>query len=185
MDSDEEAKSSTIIHATFKLLFNSLFKKHMNTLQYHGASSRASMERRASSDRRPLHGETEFVVFLTVLRRGLNQKDLAFRLGVSQPSISRLWNTWRHLTNRQLVQVPIWQTRDYVRQRLPSVFEEHFPDTRAIFDCTDFCIEIPSSFRAQNDTFSQCKNHNTAKGIVFVAPHGSVIFASAPYVGRL
>ena len=44
---------------------------------------------------------------------------------------------------------------------------------------------MPSSFRAQSETFSQYKHHNTAKALVVVAPYGSVLFASKLYGGRV
>ena len=34
------------------------------------------------------------------------------------------------------------------------------------------------------DTFSSYKHHNTAKGLIAIAPHGAVVFASALYGGR-
>ena len=40
---------------------------------------------------------------------------------------------------------------------------------------------MPSSFRAQSETYSSHKSHNTAKGLVGVAPSGMVTFISCLY----
>ena len=50
-----------------------------------------------------------------------------------------------------------------------------------IIDCTDIFIEKPSCFRAQSDTYSSYKSHNTAKGLVDISPNGAVTFVSELY----
>ena len=45
-------------------------------------------------------------------------------------------------------------------------------------------IEKPSSFRAQSETFSHYKHHNTAKSLLAIAPHGEVTFTLPLYGGR-
>ena len=57
---------------------------------------------------------------------------------------------------------------------MPTCFKEHYPNTRVIFDCTEIFIQMPSSFRAQSQTYSSYKSHNTAKGLIGIAPNGFV-----------
>ena len=62
--------------------------------------------------------------------------------------------------------------------------QEAWPTTRVILDCTELFIEMPTSARAQGSTFSNYKHHNTAKGLVDIAPNGMVIFVSDLYTGK-
>ena len=59
-----------------------------------------------------------------------------------------------------------------------------YPATRVIIDRTETFTEIPTSYRSQSATFSSYKHHNTAKGLVGIAPSGAVTFVSDLYAGR-
>ena len=52
---------------------------------------------------------------------------------------------------------------------MPACFKANYPATRIIIDCTELFIEMPSSFRAQSQTYSSYKSHNTAKGLAGIA----------------
>ena len=67
---------------------------------------------------------------------------------------------------------------------LPS-FKESYSSTRVILDCNEIFIEVPSSTRAQSDTYSSYNHHNTAKGLIGISPYGSVSFASELYGSRI
>ena len=54
-----------------------------------------------------------------------------------------------------------------------------------ILDCTEIFIQMPSSFRAQSQTYSSYKNHNTAKGLIGIAPNVFVSFISNLYGGHI
>ncbi|XP_031555024.1 uncharacterized protein LOC116291930, partial [Actinia tenebrosa] len=57
-------------------------------------------------------------------------------------------------------------------------------DFMIILDCTELFIQKPSCFRAQSETYSTYKSHNTAKGLVGIAPFGAVTFVSDVYGGH-
>ncbi len=44
---------------------------------------------------------------------------------------------------------------------------------------------MPSSFRAQSETYSTCKSHNTAKGLIGIIPNGFVSYISSLYGGHI
>ena len=67
---------------------------------------------------------------------------------------------------------------------MPECFCEKYPLTGVIIDCTEIFIEKPSCFRAQSGTYSSYKSHNTAKGLIGIAPHGAVTFVSKLYGGH-
>ena len=64
---------------------------------------------------------------------------------------------------------------------MPACFKDHYPDTSVILDCTAIFIQMPSSFRAQSQTYSSYKSHNTAKGLIGIAPNGFVSLISNLY----
>ena len=43
-----------------------------------------------------------------------------------------------------------------------------------ILDCTEIFVQMPSSFRAQLQTYSSYKSHNTANALIGIAPNGFV-----------
>jgi hypothetical protein len=67
---------------------------------------------------------------------------------------------------------------------MPISFRTDYPDTRVIIDCTEIFIEQPSASVCQRETFSSYKHHNTAKGLVGIAPSGQITFISSLYAGR-
>ena len=62
---------------------------------------------------------------------------------------------------------------------MPACFKANYPATPNIIDCTEeLFIEMSPSFRAQSQTYSSYKSHNTAKGLVGIPPSGIVTFIS-------
>lgn len=86
--------------------------------------------------------------------------------------------TWVGLLFSRLNQLAIWGTRETVNQTVPESFKYDYPYTRIILDCTEIFIEKPSCFRVQAETHSTYKSHNTAKGLVGIAPNRGVTFIS-------
>ena len=52
-----------------------------------------------------------------------------------------------------------------------------------LIDCTKLFVEMPSSFRAQSQMYLSYKSHNTAKGLVAIAPIGIMTLISCLYGG--
>ncbi len=67
---------------------------------------------------------------------------------------------------------------------MPECFQKLYPETRVILDCTEIVIEMPTSHPSQSATFYNYKHHNTAKGLIGIAPSGAVTFVSNLYAGR-
>eukprot|EP00118_Oscarella_pearsei_P008185 m.41372 g.41372 ORF g.41372 m.41372 type:complete len:222 (+) comp33148_c0_seq1:733-1398(+) len=97
---------------------------------------------------------------------------------------SRIWRSWIMLMYDRLRQLPIWPTKETVTAKMAEGFKELYPTTRVIIDCTHVFIETLSGTRAQSETYSCYKHHNSAKGLIGIYPHGSVSFVSELYGGR-
>ena len=68
---------------------------------------------------------------------------------------------------------------------MPKQFQDMYPSTRVIIDCTELYVETPSSLNIQSATYSSYKHHNTFKGLVGISPTGACIYASHLYTGGI
>ncbi|XP_068742273.1 uncharacterized protein [Montipora capricornis] len=66
---------------------------------------------------------------------------------------------------------------------MPKVFQQKYPLTKVILDCTELFIEKQSYLHAQSDTYSTYKSHNAAKGLA-IAPNGALTVVSDLYRGH-
>ncbi|XP_057299245.1 uncharacterized protein LOC130629884 [Hydractinia symbiolongicarpus] len=123
-------------------------------------------------------------MILVRIRCGLLLEDMAVRFNMSTSHISRILITWTDFLHSQFRMLPIWASKETVQNRMPKCFQKSYPNTRVILDCTEVFVEMPTSYRTQSSTFSNYKHHNTAKGLVGIAPDGSVTFVSDLYGGR-
>jgi len=127
-------------------------------------------------------------LFMTLLklRRGLSFNDLALRYGVDASTVSNIFRTWllalhEVIFKRLMKKVP---SRLQNQKHLPSEFEKNYENTRMVIDCTEISAARPSLIKRQNELFSPYKHRITLKGLVGIAPHGVVTFASKLYPGR-
>lgn len=159
-----------------------------NKLVYWGSNtnmeSKTSEEINKRGRSRTLNSEEEFFLVLVRLRCAFPLEDLAIRCNMSTSHISRIIITWIDFLHSQFRMLTIWATKKTVQDTMPNCFKKEYPSTRVILDCTEIFIEMPTSYRSQSATFSSYKHHNTAKGLVGIAPNGAVTFVSDLYAGR-
>ncbi|CAH3191352.1 unnamed protein product [Porites evermanni] len=119
--------------------------------------------------KRFLEPDDELFLTLCRLRVNMPEKVLADNYNISVSEVSRIFATWLDLLFSRLIQLPVWATRRTVEETKPEVFQQKYQHTRVVLDCTELFIEKPSCFRAQSETYSSYKSHNTAKGLVAIA----------------
>ena len=78
-----------------------------------------------------------------------------------------------------------WPSREQVKKYMPLSFRKHYPNTRAIIDCTEFFLQRPRSPTAQAATYSSYKSKNTAKCLLAISPSGNITFVSKLYGGNV
>ena len=113
----------------------------------------------------------EFWLFLTRVRLGLFECDLAFTFNISLSTVSDIVNTWSNYLFVILGSLPIWPSIDVIKQHLPKVFEGRFANVRCIIDCTEIKCEKPQDLQKQSKLYSEYKSHNTFKGLVGISPN--------------
>ena len=134
--------------------------------------------------KRFLEPDDKRLLTLCRLRVNIPETVLVGNYNISVSEVSTSFATWLELLFSRLIQLPVWATRRTVEETMPEVFRQKYPLTRVVLDCTELFIEKPSCFRAQSETYSSYKSHNTAKGLVAIAPNGALTFVSDLYGGH-
>lgn len=118
-----------------------------------------------------MHITDQLMLVLMRFRLNLLEQDLAYRFGTSLSSVSRICVFWTDFLAAYLEQAPHWPNRKSINHFMPQVFEEIYPNTRVILDCTE---KTPSDYAMQSATYSAYKSHNTAKGLIGMSPNSMV-----------
>ena len=134
---------------------------------------------------RILHPKEELFITLCRRRQGFPEEHLAHLYGVSQSTISRIIVTWVNFLYLKLKDVPMWPSRELVDKYMPEQFNEKFPSTRVIIDCTEIKCQMPSSLLLNSELFSSYKNNSTLTCLVGITPGGAMSFVSQLYTGHI
>ena len=91
---------------------------------------------------------------LMKLRLNLFDKDLAYRFGVSQSSVSRYFAKWIDIMFVRLQPLVKWPSREELQLTIymPVVFRKEFNRCVAIIDCFEVFCERPKSLKARAQT---------------------------------
>ena len=127
----------------------------------------------------------QFFMFLTRIRQGLREEDLAVRFNVSQSTVSRIILTWTNFLYFMLGSLPIWPDKETTEENMPESFQKTYPNTRVILDCTEIKVQAPSSKVLNSEFYSNYKSVTTFKGLIGISPWGSVSFVSQLYTGSI
>ena len=126
----------------------------------------------------------QFLIVLMKLRLNCRDQDLAYRFGIHQSTVCRIFQRWIRVMHVMLGPLVKWPERDELRKTLPLEFRKHFPGCAVIIDCFEVFCERPSDLMARAQTYSHYKSHNTAKFLIGVAPQGVITFISHAWGGR-
>ena len=137
---------------------------------------------------KPLHSKLdlmdELLITLAKLRRGFENQDLAYRVGIDIKYISITFHRWLDLMYRELKQLIMWPDRIALKYSLPRCFRGKYVNAVCIIDCFEIFIQTPSLLAAQTATYSHYKHHNTVKFLIGITPTGSISFVSQAWGGR-
>ena len=76
-------------------------------------------------------------------------------------------------------------TADQVASTLPHALKQKYPTTYIIIDASEIFLETPTALMLQTSTWSNYKQHNTAKYLVDVTPNGAISSISPTFVGSI
>ena len=124
-------------------------------------------------------------MFLSRMRLGLFERDLAHRFNVSVGTVSDIVITWANYLYLVLGSLPIWPSKDKIKQHLPESFKGRYESVRGILDCTELKCELPKDYQKHSEMYSDYKSHDTFKGLICISPSGWITFVSQLYPGRI
>lgn len=87
----------------------------------------------------------EFFMFMTRLRVGLLEEDLADRFDCTVRTISWKLLTWSNYLYYVLGSIPIWLPRSEIDRLMPPEFKVKYASTRVLVDCTEFVCQIATA----------------------------------------
>ena len=128
--------------------------------------------------------ENQLLLVLSKLRLGLSNRDLSYRMHLSEAAVSTIFHNWIDLMYCEMKQLITWPDHETLRKNLPKIFQGRFSRTICIIDCFEVFIERPCGFHARAATYSNYKKHNTIKVLIAIAPTGCVSFISKAWGGR-
>ncbi|XP_056441490.1 uncharacterized protein LOC130378925 [Gadus chalcogrammus] len=144
-----------------------------------------SFEPISPSPTRRLQLFDEFFLFCCRIAAGLQEKVLADMFQVSVSTVSRVVITWANYLYLLLGSLPIWMSKQQVKNTMPRKFVQYSPDVRVIIDCTEVRCQNPSSLTLQSEVFSSYKNTTTFKALIGIAPCSAVTFVSSLFTGSI
>lgn len=127
----------------------------------------------------------QFLLTLMRLRLDLSGKDLAYRFGVHESTVSRTFVHVLDVLYSRLSPLIIWPDRDALRKTIPMDFRKHCPKCAVIIDCFEIFLERAENVLARAQTYSSYKHHNTVKYLIGITPQGTVSFISDGWGGRV
>ncbi len=127
----------------------------------------------------------EFVFVLMRLKLGLLLEDLSTRFNVSIAVGSKIFQKWLEVMYYRLNFLIKWPSREVIKENMPPLIKQLYPECICIIDCSEIYIEMPSRYEARSITYSNYKKHNTIKFLISITPCGSISFLSQCWGGRV
>ena len=126
-----------------------------------------------------------FTMVLMKQRFHANNADIAFRFGISEATVSRVFLKWIRVMDVRLKFLIMWPERELIQKTMPFCFRPTYGlNVTSIIDCFELFIEKPSNLLAKSCTWSQYKHYNTAKYLISITPQGVISFISNGWGGR-
>ena len=72
--------------------------------------------------------------------------------------------------------LPCWPNHVTIKDTMPAIFKDQYPNTSVILDATEIKVNTPSSLLLQSQTYSNYKSTNTFKARAFIYAYGVVTY---------
>ncbi|KAM9391565.1 uncharacterized protein KZ484_003079 [Pholidichthys leucotaenia] len=137
-----------------------------------------------ATSKQSLKPTQELLLTVMKLRLNLSEEFLGYLFRIHQSTVSRIFHCWIHVMASRLHALILGPEREDLRRSLPVCFRPFSKNCVRIIDCFEVFIECPSDLKAQAQTWSNYKQHNT-KFLISVTPQGSISFVSNAWGGRV
>ena len=78
-----------------------------------------------------------------------------------------------------------WPSREVIKENMPPLFKQLYPECICIIDCSEIYIDMPTRDEARSITYSNYKKHNMIKFLIGITPCGSISFLSQCWGGKV
>lgn len=102
------------------------------------------------------------------LRLNLGIRDLGYRFGVHESTVSRYFNKWLDVLAVKMAVFIKWPDRDELQKTMPMDFRKNFRKSTIIVDCFEIFIERPTSLLVRTQTWLNSKKHNAVKYLIVI-----------------
>ncbi|XP_065639630.1 uncharacterized protein LOC101240994 [Hydra vulgaris] len=96
--------------------------------------------------------EYHLLLILMKIKLGFLNKDLSFRFGFSEPTVTTIFRSWLPIIAENVKFLTVWPEKHVLRRNLPTSFRKKFYNCVAIIDCMEIFIERPFSLHARAQT---------------------------------
>ena len=117
------------------------------------------------------------------IRENSSIEDLSFRFKIFVGYASKFFTTITIFLARELKPLIYWPTPEQTLWYKHPYFSGDFNKVEGIRDCTEQWIQRSSNPKAQNQTYSTYKSHNTVKKLLISTKSGSISYISDEYAG--
>ncbi|XP_050514942.1 uncharacterized protein LOC126890135 [Diabrotica virgifera virgifera] len=143
------------------------------------------LEKMEFSDKIVISKENKLFILLMKLKTGLTFAAMGALFRIHRTTISKIFFSCLQQLAYRTSNFVFWPEQETVRASIPDCFKRNYDDTRAIIDCTEFRIEIPSSLENRVFCYSQYKHGFTFKVLFGITPSGFISFKSDAHGGRI
>ena len=127
----------------------------------------------------------QFTLTLIRMRLVMSGKDLGYRFGMHESTVSRFFLHVVDVLYARLFVLIICPDRATLLKTMPMDFRKHCPKCVVIIDCFEVFVDRAENVLARAQTYSSYKRHKTVKYLIGVTPQGIVSFISDGWGGRV
>lgn len=128
--------------------------------------------------------EDRLLLCLVKIKLGITFTAISIFFKLHRSSCSRIFKYLLFILVSNTKSFVFWPSKQTIISTLPKAFKLHYPNCRAIIDCTEIKTEQPPSVNQRVLMYSNYKSAYTCKFLIAIAPNGMITFVSKAYGGR-
>ena len=127
--------------------------------------------------------ENQLLLTLFKLKRNETENIIAYQFGISQSSVSDIFNFWIELMYRKFKILDICPPLEEMKKHMTEEFKTQYANVREVFDDTEIRCQRPSDPIAQKLIYSNYKHDHTIKVQIGCDSRGTITSVSDTFGG--
>lgn len=128
--------------------------------------------------------EDRLLLCLVKIKLGITFTAVSIFFKLHRSTCSRIFKSLLSILVSNTKSFIFWPSKQSIISTLPMAFKLHYPNCRAIIDCTEIKTEQPPNVNQCVFMYSNYKSAYTCKFLIVIAPNGMITFLSKAYGGR-